>query len=85
MIVESTPLACLPLVFAILVLAARFYVRENAISVLSPSFVFATIGVLLLIGYMLLVVLDLLPLYAWVGFGGVGTLMAVLGIWSFYR
>jgi hypothetical protein len=85
MIVESTPLALLPLIFAILILAARFYIRENAISVLSPSFVFATIGVLLLLGYMLLVVLELLPPYAWVGFGGMGVLMAVLGIWSFYR
>ena len=85
MIVESTPLALLPLMFAVLVLALRFYAREGAISIFSLSFIFATIGVLLLCTYMLLVVLDMLPPYAWVGFGGFGALMAMLGVWSFYR
>jgi hypothetical protein len=83
--VASTPLALLPLIAGILVLAMRFYVRENAISIFSASFIFATIAVAMLVGYMLLVVLDLLPPYAWVGFGGFGALLAVVGIWSFYR
>jgi hypothetical protein len=34
---------------------------------------------------MFLSVMGILPPYLWVLFGGVGTLMAVGGIWSFYR
>jgi hypothetical protein len=83
--VESTSLALLPLIAGILVLTARFYVREGAISIFSMSFVLATIAVAMLVGYMVLLVLGLLPPYAWVVFGGVGLLMAVGGIWSFYR
>ena len=83
--VESTALALLPLIAGILVLTARFYLREGAISIFSLSFMLATLAVAMLIGYMVLNVLDLLPRYAWVGFGGVGALMTVGGIWSFYR
>jgi hypothetical protein len=39
----------------------------------------------MLIGYMFLTVVDMLPPYAWVGFGGIGMLMTLGGIWSFYR
>jgi hypothetical protein len=83
--VESTTLALLPLIAGILILVARFYIREGAISIFSSSFLLATLGVAMLIGYMLLLVLQMLPPYAWVGFGGVGLMMAVGGIWSFYR
>jgi hypothetical protein len=83
--VESTPLALLPLIAGILVLTARFYVREGAISIFSMSFILATIAVAMLVGYMVLLVLGLLPPYAWVVFGGVGLVMTVGGIWSFYR
>jgi hypothetical protein len=83
--VENTPLALLPLLAGILVLVARFYVREGAISIFSSSFMLATLGVVMLIGYMLLLVLGTLPPYSWVVFGGVGLAMAVGGIWSFYR
>ncbi len=83
--VENTPLALLPLIAGILILTARFYVREGAISIFSMSFVMATVAVLLLIIYMFLSVLGFLPPYAWIGFGGVGLVMAVGGIWSFYR
>lgn len=83
--VQSTPLALLPLIAGILVLTARFYVREGAISVLSMSFLLATLGVLMLIAYMVLTVVGLLPPYAWIGFGGVGLTMAIGGLWSFYR
>ena len=83
--VENAPLALLPLIAGILILVARFYVREGAISIFSASFMLATLGVLMLIGYMALVVLQILPPYAWVAFGGIGLTMAVGGIWSFYR
>jgi hypothetical protein len=83
--VESTSLALLPLIAGILVLTARFYVREGAISIFSMSFILATIAVAMLVGYMVLLVLGLLPPYAWVVFGGVGLVMTVGGIWSFYR
>jgi hypothetical protein len=83
--VENAPLALLPLIAAILVLTARFYIRERAISVLSASFLLAGVAVAMLIGYMVLLVLNILPPYAWIGFGGVGLLMATGGIWSFYR
>jgi len=83
--VESAALALLPLIVAMLVLTARFYAREGAISVLSPSFILATFAVVLLITYLVLRVVGILPPYAWVGFGGIGTVMAVGGIWSFYR
>jgi hypothetical protein len=83
--VENAPLALLPLIAALLVLTARFYVREGAISVLSPSFLLATLSVLLLIAYMVLRVVGIRPPYAWVGFGGVGAAMAIGGVWSFYR
>jgi hypothetical protein len=83
--VESTTLALLPLIAGILVLVARFYVREGAISIFSSSFMLATLGVLMLIGYMALAVLQILPPYAWVAFGGIGLMMALGGLWSFYR
>jgi len=83
--VESTPLALLPLIAGILVLTARFYAREGAISIFSLSFMLAALAAMMLVGYMLLVVLDMLPAYAWVGFGGVGLAMTLGGIWSFYR
>jgi hypothetical protein len=85
LMVVNTPLALLPLIAGILVLVARFYIREGAISILSSSFMLATLGVALLIGYMALLVLGLLPHYAWVGFGGIGTAMVIGGIWSFQR
>ncbi|MGD0433104.1 MAG: hypothetical protein ABSA58_18630 [Acetobacteraceae bacterium] len=83
--VESAPLALLPLIAGILVLTARFYAREGAISVFSPSFLLATFAVLLLVAYMVLTVVGRLPPYAWVGFGTIGLAMALGGIWSFYR
>lgn len=83
--IQSTPLALLPLIAGILVLTARFYVREGAISIFSVSFMLATLAVAMLITYMILSVLSLLPSYAWVGFGGVGLLMTLGGLWSFYR
>jgi hypothetical protein len=85
MIVESTPLALLPIIAGILVLTARFYAREGAISIFNLSFIFAAIGVLALIAYMTLAVLSLLPLYAWVGFGGFGAAMTLIGLWTFTR
>ena len=83
--VESAPLALLPLIAGILVLTARFYVREGAISIFSVSFMLATLAVAMLIGYMVLTVLDILPRYAWVGFGGIGLAMTLGGLWSFNR
>lgn len=83
--VESTTLALLPLFSGLVVLAVRFYAREGAISIFSPTFLLATLAVALLIGYMVLVVLGLLFPYAWVVFGGIGVLMTVGGIWSFFR
>jgi hypothetical protein len=85
MVVQSASLALLPLIAGMLVLTARFYVREGAISIFSTSFMLATLAVAMLIGYMVLLVIGLLPPYAWIGFGGVGALMTVGGIWSFYR
>jgi hypothetical protein len=83
--IESTPLALLPLIVGVLVLTLRFYARERAISIFSMSFMLATVSVGLLVLYMVLLVLSLLPAYAWVGFGGFGLLMTIGGIWSFYR
>jgi len=83
--VENNPLALLPLIAGILVLTARFYVREGAISVLSITFLLAALGAILLVVYMLLLVLAILPPYAWVAFGGIGMLMTLGGLWSFYR
>ena len=82
---ESASLALLPLIAATLVLTARFYIREGAISIFSISFMLATLAVAMLTGYMTLSVLDLLPPYAWVGFGGVGAVMTLGALWSFYR
>jgi len=83
--VQNAPLALLPLIAGLLVLTARFYVREGAISIFSMSFMLATLAAAMLVSYMVLLVLGVLPPYAWVGFGGVGALMTVGGIWSFYR
>jgi hypothetical protein len=83
--VQNTPLALLPLIAGILVLTARFYAREGAVSIFSPSFMGATIAVLMLIGYMFLAVVGWLPPYSWVAFGGVGLAMTLLGLWSLYR
>jgi hypothetical protein len=60
--VENAPLALLPLIAGILVLTARFYAREGAISVFSPSFLLATFAVAMLVAYMVLTVVGrLLP------------------------
>ena len=83
--VENTPLALLPLIAGLLVMAARFYLREGADSIFRFSFLCASLAVFLLVLYMTLVVLNLLPPYAWVACGGLGLLMAVWGIWSFNR
>ena len=83
--VESTALAVLPLIFGMLVLAFRFYAREGAVSVWSASFVLATLAVVMLFSYMLLLVMAIVPPYSWVVFGGVGSLMAIGGIVSFFR
>jgi len=85
MFLESTPLALLPIIAGILVLTARFYIREGAISIFNLSFVFAAIGVLALIAYMTLAVLAVLPPYAWIWFGGFGAAMTAVGLWSFSR
>ena len=83
--IENNPLALLPLIAAVLILATRFYVREGANSIYSASFICATIGVALLITYMTLLVLAILPPFAWIGFGGVGLTMGLVGLWSFNR
>jgi len=82
---DSTTLALLPLIAGLLVMTVRFYAREAAISIFSLSFMLATLAVAMLIGYMVLNVIGMLPPYAWVVFGGIGTAMTVGGIWSFYR
>jgi hypothetical protein len=83
--IENTPLALSPLFLGLVVLAVRFYAREGAISILSPTFLLAVLAAALLIGYMTLLVLSLLPPYAWIAFGGVGAVMTIGGIWSFFR
>ena len=83
--IENTALAVLPLIAALLIMATRFYAREGAISLFSPSFLLAALSMLLLFAYMALKVLVLLPDYAWVGFGGFGVLVAVGGVLSFFR
>jgi hypothetical protein len=83
--VESTTLALLPLIAALLILTTRFYAREGAVSILSPSFLLAALAVFLLVAYMMLRVIGILPPYAWIGFGGIGLAMTAGGIWSFYR
>jgi hypothetical protein len=83
--IESTPLALLPLIAGVLVLALRFYAKEGASSVFNMSFMLATLAVALLVLYVVLMVLSLLPAYAWVAFGGVGLLLTLGGIWSWSR
>jgi len=67
----------------------RGFVKLNAISlgftICGVLFMLAALAAMMLVGYMLLTVLDILPPYAWVGFGGVGLAMTLGGIWSFYR
>ena len=82
---QSNALALLPLMVALVVLALRFYAREGAISIFSASFMLATLSVALLVGYMALNVTGMLPAYSWAGFGGFGLLLAVGGLWSYYR
>ena len=82
---ENTTLALLPLVLGMLVLLTRFYFREGAISVFSVSFMLATLAMLMLFGYLALAVLAMLPPYAWVVCGGLGTAMIVGGLFSFLR
>ena len=82
---ENTSLALLPLITATLVMAALFYVRDGAISLFSVSFMLTALSVVLLFTYMILNVLVLLPLYAWVVFGGIGLVITVGGIVLFFR
>ena len=83
--VQNTPLALLPLIAGLLIMAMRFYLREGADSIFRVSFLSALLCAALLILYMTLTVLSMLPDYAWVGFGGAGFLISVGGIWSFNR
>ena len=81
--VENTPLALLPLIAGILILTARFYVREGAISIFSIELHAGHVGRAAAGRLHGAAGRDLLP-YAWVAFGGIGLAMAVGGIWSFY-
>jgi hypothetical protein len=77
---EMPTLVLVPLIFAFLIFALRFYARESASSMTNPSFLLAA-GTMLTAGtFLLLRVTDLLPQYGWVGFGllGVGLLATAI-------
>ena len=82
---ESMTLALLPLVMALLVLSARFYAKEGATSLLSPTFMLMGLSMAMLVVYMAMTVMAVVPAYSWVVFGGLGTLMTVGGLVSFFR
>ena len=82
---ESMTLALLPLITALLVLSARFYAKEGATSVLSPTFLLMGLSMAMLMVYMAMVVMAVVPDYTSVVFGGLGTLMTVGGLVSFFR
>ncbi|HET6309092.1 MAG TPA: hypothetical protein VFG12_18010 [Rhodopila sp.] len=61
-----------PFVLAFLVSVFRFYNRENAASVASPSFLLAILSVLVAGSYLVLGVIDLLPSYSTIAYLLVG-------------
>jgi F0F1-type ATP synthase assembly protein I len=74
----SHSILLLPFIFAFLIFAFRFYARENAASMMYPSFQLALATSLIAGLYLVLGVLDRLPPYGELGFGLVG--LVLLGV-----
>ena len=74
----SHSILLLPFIFAFLIFAFRFYARENAASMMNPSFQLALATSLIAGLYLVLGVLDRLPPYGELGFGLVG--LVLLGV-----
>jgi hypothetical protein len=67
-----------PFIVAFLGFILRFYGRENAASKSNPSFLLAAATVIIAVTFLALGVMDLLPAYSTVAFGGVGLALAIL-------
>ena len=82
---KSTALALLPLIAAILMLTAKFYIREGAISVFSVELHARDVRGRDADRIHGAASARSTAAYAWVGFGGVGALLFLGGLISFYR
>jgi hypothetical protein len=71
----SNSILLLPFIFAFLTFVLRFYVKENAGSMASPSFLLAATTVLIAGLYLFLGIISSLPPYSTIGFGLVGLVL----------
>lgn len=67
-----------PFIVAFLGFILRFYGYENAASKTNPSFLLAALTVLIAFAFLILGVMEMLSLYATIGFGVVGLGLAIL-------
>jgi quinol-cytochrome oxidoreductase complex cytochrome b subunit len=69
-----------PFIFAFLVFVFRFYNRESAASIKSPSFVLAILTVLIAGSYLILGVTGNLPPYSAIGYLLIGLMLLATAI-----
>jgi hypothetical protein len=77
---DLSTIVLVPFFFAFLIFVMRFYSRESASSMTKPSFLLA-VGTMLSAGaFLLLRVLDIMPSYGPVAFGGLGLILLALAV-----
>lgn len=69
-----------PFIAAFLVFILRFYGRENAASMASPSFLLAALTVLIAGAYLLLGVMNVTPPYGELAFGAAGLVLLATAV-----
>jgi hypothetical protein len=69
-----------PFVIAFLAFILRFYARENAASMLNPSFLLAALTTMIAMTFLALGVVGLLPAFAALGFGAIGAVLLVIAV-----
>jgi hypothetical protein len=79
-VTSASTIILLPFIVAFLVFVTRFYSRERAASMFNLSFLLAVATVLTAGLYLGLGVVDLLPVYATIGFGGIGLIFLTIAV-----
>jgi hypothetical protein len=77
---DNSSVYLIPLAVAFLLFLIKVYGQERAITRGSASFAMAMVSVLLLVSWLALMVLQMLPPYAGLAYGGVGVVLLVLSV-----
>jgi hypothetical protein len=77
---DFSTIVLVPFILAFLVFVLRFYGRESAVSMRSPSFVLALLTVATAFAYLYLRVTGAIPPYGTAGFGVAGLALLAIAI-----